>query len=153
MAFVVARPKGRFEIRESVHTPQGPRARSLANFKELDEEVLARARRRATRPFDTNAVRAAAAARAAAARSAPSPIPRHQLPATQQFVEASRRMAAALGPQARPADSTRDPGDAFIDLLGLVAQVGSFRPPRDPEPLRFPPLARLHAAHRAGSSG
>jgi len=93
MAFVVARPKGRFEIRESVHTPQGPRARSLANFKELDEEVLDRARRRATRPFDTNAVRAAAA-RAAAARSAPGPIPRHELPATRQFVEASRRMAA-----------------------------------------------------------
>jgi hypothetical protein len=152
MAFVVARPKGRFEIRESVHTPQGPRARSLANFKDLDEEVLDRARRRATRPFDTNAVRAAAA-RALATRSAPGPIPRHELPATRQFVEASRRMAAALGPQARPAHSTRDPGDAFIDLLGLVAQVGSFRPPRDPEPLRFPPLARLRAARRTGTSG
>ena len=151
MAYVVARPKGRFEIRESVHTPKGPRARSLANFKELDDEVLARARKRASRPFDPDVVRVAAA-RAATARNAPSPIPRHQLPATRQFVEASRRMAAALESRPRPAGSTRDPGDALIDLLGLVAQVGAFRPPRDPEPLRFPPLARLRAARLAGAS-
>ncbi len=59
MAYVVARPRGRFEIRESVHTPKGPRARSLANFAHLDDEVLDRARRRASRPFDTEAVRAA----------------------------------------------------------------------------------------------
>ncbi len=53
MAYVVARPKGRFEIRESVHTHKGPRARSLANFARLSDEVLATARRRASRPFDT----------------------------------------------------------------------------------------------------
>ena len=150
MAYVVARPKGRFEIRESVHTPKGPRARSLANFRELDDEVLARARQRASRPFDPDVVRAAA--RAAAARIAPNPIPRHQLPATRQFVEASRRMAAALESRPRPAGSSPAPGDALIDLLGLVAQVGAFRPPRDPEPLRFPPLARLRAARLAGTS-
>ena len=40
MAYVVARPRGRFEIRESVHTPKGPRARSLANFAHLTDEVL-----------------------------------------------------------------------------------------------------------------
>ncbi len=151
MAYVVARPKGRFEIRESVHTPKGPRARSLANFAHFDDEVLDRARRRASRPFDAEGVRAAAA-RAAAARIAPNPIPRHQLPETQQFVEASRRMAAALESRPRPAGSAREPGDALIDLLGLVAQVGAFRPPRPPEPLRFPPLARLRAARVAGAS-
>ncbi|MHB1711596.1 MAG: hypothetical protein ACYCV7_09360, partial [Acidimicrobiales bacterium] len=30
---------GRFEIRESVHTPKGSRARSLASFSLLTEEV------------------------------------------------------------------------------------------------------------------
>ncbi len=63
MAFVVARPKGRFEIRESVHTPQGPRARSLANFKDLDEEVLdkrALADGQRGPRFDTNAAYALA---------------------------------------------------------------------------------------------
>lgn len=151
MAYVVARPKGRYEIRESVHTPKGPRARSLANFAELSDEVLDRARQRASRPFDPSAVRAAAT-RAAAARDTANPTLRHRLPATRQFVEASRRMAAALESRPPPAGSTRDPGDALIDLLGLVAQVGAFRPPRDREPLRFPPLARLRAARASEAS-
>jgi hypothetical protein len=63
MAYVVARrARGtsaivrperadRFEIRESVATDRGPRARSLATFAVLDEEVLGRARARALRPF------------------------------------------------------------------------------------------------------
>jgi hypothetical protein len=142
MAYVVARPKGRFEIRESVHTPKGPRARSLANFASLTDEVLERARRRASRPFDVEAVRAAA--RAAAAIGDGDLTPGHERPGTRQFVEASRRMARTL--ERVPAVSARqDPGDALIDLLGLVAQVGAFRPPRHPEPLQFPVLGRLRA--------
>ena len=147
MAYVVARPKGRFEIRESVHTPKGPRARSLASFTRLTDEVLATASGRATRPFDAEAVRASAA-------RAANPTPRHRSPEMQQFVESSRRMAAALETQPPRAGSPRDrePGDALIDLLGLVAQVSAFGPPRAPEPLRFPPLARLRAARSAGAS-
>ena len=70
MAYVVARPKGRFEIRESVYTPKGPRARTLANFEELTDKVLDTARLRASRPFDLDAVLASAekASRGAAAR-------------------------------------------------------------------------------------
>ena len=139
MAYVVARPNGRFEIRESVHTPKGPRARSLAGFTRLTDEVLAAASRKAIRPFEAEAVRASAA-RAAA------PPQRHRRPEMQRFVESSRRMAAALESRPQPAGSRRDPGDALIDLLGLVAQVSAFRPPRAPQPLRFPPLARLRAA-------
>ena len=145
MAYVVARPKGRFEIRESVHTPAGPRARSLAGFTQLTDEVLAKASRKAVRPFDPEAVRASAA-RAAA------PTPRHRRHETQRFVESSRRMAAALESRPPPVGSRRDPGDALIDLLGLVAQVSAFRPPRAPEPLRFPSLARLRAARPTGTS-
>ena len=55
----------------------------------------------------------------------------------------SRRMARSLGP--KPAAGRPDPGDALIDLLGFVAQITPFRPARAPEPLRFPPLARLRA--------
>ncbi len=146
MAYVVARPRGRFEIRESVHTPKGPRARSLASFTELNDEVLARASRRASRPFDPDAVRASAA-RAAAART-----PRHRQPEMRKFVESSRRMSAALETRPPRAGSQRDPGDALIDLLDLVAQVSAFGPPRAPEPLRFPALARLRAARVAAAS-
>ncbi len=148
MAYVVARPRGRFEIRESVHTPTGPRARSLAGFTRLTDEVLATAGHRATRPFDAEAVRASAA------RAAAVTTPRHRRPETRQFVESSRRMAAALETRPPRAGSPhdRDPGDALIDLLGLVAQVSAFGPPRAPEPLRFPPLARLRAARAARAS-
>jgi hypothetical protein len=132
MAYVVARPKGRFEVRESVHTPKGPRARSLANFTELTDDVLATAARRATRPFDADAVRAAAT------RAANRPAPE-----MRRFVAASRRMASSLEP--RPAAPRQDPGNALIDLLGFVAQITPFRAARPPEPLLFPPLAGLRA--------
>lgn len=143
MAYVVARPRGRFEIRESVHTPKGPRARSLANFAHLDDEVLDRARRRASRPFDTEAVRAAAE-RAAAGRAAANGPARHERPETRHFVEATRRMARSLE-RVRPPTERRDPGDALIGLLGFVARVKPFGPARTPAPLRFPPLAHLRA--------
>jgi hypothetical protein len=145
MAYVVARPKGRFEIRESIHTPKGPRARSLANFTELTDEVLAKAGRRALRPFDAETVRASAA-------RAVAPVQSHGRPEMRQFVESSRRMAVALEARPQRPGSERDPGDALIDLLGLVAQVSTFRPPRTPEPLRFPPLARLRAERAARAS-
>jgi hypothetical protein len=159
MAYVVARPKGRFEIRESVHTPKGPRARSLANFRELSDDVLARARQRATRPFDADAVRAAAARVAAArpreARSAAGAAPddtlHHRRPGTRQFVEASRRMARSV--ERVPAPSARrEPGDVLIGLLGFVARVKPFGPARAAEPLAFPPLARLRAERIARTS-
>lgn len=145
MAYVVARPRGRFEIRESVHTPEGSRARSLASFTHLTDEVLAKAGRRATRPFDPDAVRASAA------RVVTAP-PRHREPEMRKFVESSRRMAATLETRPPEAGSAPDPGDALIDLLDLVDQVSAFRPRRPAEPLRFPPLARLRDARRVSSS-
>jgi hypothetical protein len=159
MAYVVVRPRGRFEIRESVHTPQGSRARSLASFAELSDEVLAKASKRASRPFDADAVRVSAARagapirrhRQAEIRHAETPQAEMQKPEMRRFVESSRRMAAAL--ETRPPDAisspSREPGDALIDLLDLVSQVSAFGPARRPEPLRFPPLARLRAARLA----
>ena len=72
----------------------------------------------------------------------------------RRFVESSRRMADTLETRPPPAGSGRgrDPGDALIDLLGLVAQVSAFGPPRAREPLRFPPLARLRAVRSVGAS-
>jgi len=151
MTYVVGRPNGRFEIRESVHTEKGPRARSLANFSLLTDEVLARAAGRATRPFDGGAV-LGAAQRAGAPMPTPTPNGPGAGPGRSRrtFVASSRRMARSLG--ARPADGRPDPGDALIDLLGFVAQITPFRPARAPEPLRFPPLARLRAERTGAES-
>ena len=149
MAYVVTRPNGRFEIRESVHTEKGPRARSLANFSLLTDEVLTRAAGRATRPFDVGAV-------LGAARRAGAPMPTETPTATgpgrsrRTFVASSRRMTRSL--RTRPAAGRPDPGDALIDLLGFVAQITPFRPARVPEPLQFPPLARLRAERSGAES-
>jgi len=61
MAFIVRRPGGRFEIRESVATAAGPRARTLATFKTLNDAVLQRARARARQDFDVERMRERAA--------------------------------------------------------------------------------------------
>lgn len=156
VAYVVARPNCRFEIRESVHTPKGPRARTLANYGILTDKVLDTARQRATRPFEADAVRASAAkasASAAARRRARGPLGGAAAPArrdARRFVESTRRMAASLESQPPPAGPRPDPGNALADLLDLVDQVSSFAAPRRREPLRFPPLARLRATRLAG---
>lgn len=56
MTFVVAKPGGRWEIRESVATEAGPRAHTLATFAVLTSETLERARQRAKTAFDETRV-------------------------------------------------------------------------------------------------
>ncbi len=63
MAYLVSRAGGRFEIRESYATPDGPRARQLARFHgALTPDVLERAARQARRPFDRAAIESRARA-------------------------------------------------------------------------------------------
>lgn len=132
MAYVVARG-ARFEIRESLHTPAGPRARSLANFSRLNDEVLATAQRRASRPFDRANVLASAARSGA-------PV---EVRDYTEFVDASRRFASrAEEPAERP---RRDPGVALIELIGFADRVSRSVPRRGREELVFPLLAQLVA--------
>jgi hypothetical protein len=74
MAFIVAAPRGTFEIRESHSTPAGPRSRTLATFKELDGEALEKASARAANALDFEQLRRMA--RRAGASVAPSPVDR-----------------------------------------------------------------------------
>jgi len=60
MAYVVARTGRRFEIRESRVTPDGPRARTLATFRVLDDGVIAHASERSESTLDVHALRASA---------------------------------------------------------------------------------------------
>ncbi len=143
MAYVVARPKGRFEVRESLHTQDGSRARSLAGFDVLTGAVLAKAARRARRPFDAEAVLASARRAGATVKLDAGAGPED---ARARFVASSRRMAQAL--QLPPARKPVDPGTALIDLLGFVDAVARNQPPRPSAPLEFPVLERLLAARR-----
>jgi hypothetical protein len=143
MAYVVARSKGRFEIRESLHTPDGPRARSLAGFDVLSDIVLAKAARRAQRPFDPEAVLTSGRRAGAPVMIAARGEADHS---RARFVEASRRMARAL--QRPPACRPVDPGAALIELLGFADAVTRNQPPRPPAPLEFPVFSRLIESRR-----
>ncbi len=149
MAYVVARPKGRFEVRESLHTPKGPRARSLVGFDVLTDEVVATAAGRATRPFDAAAV-IASGRRAGATVVAGSGVGGGVRGSAKRFVEASRRMA--LSTQRVPSSKATDPGEALIELLGFADAVKRGQPARRFEPLAFPVMARLVQGRRAATS-
>jgi hypothetical protein len=149
MAYVVARPSGRFEVRESQHTPRGPRARTLAGFRVLNERVLAKAASRASRPFDAQAVllsgeRAGAPVEQAAAKQ-------DTRVAHSAFVAASHRMARATS-RPRRDRAQADPGSALIELLGFADAVTRSQPSKPATPLDFPVLARL-AEKRARGAG
>jgi hypothetical protein len=66
MAFIVPTKRGTFEVRESRNTPEGPRSRTLASFSELTDEVIEKARKRATGPVPSAEDLRAAAIRAGA---------------------------------------------------------------------------------------
>lgn len=101
MAFVVPTKAGRFEIRESTNTPKGPRSRTLASFRELDDAVVEKAGKRAAKPLNVTDLRRAA--RKAGAPVAYSPVDR-----------AARELIAELGKGRVPHPTLRH---MLLDLL------------------------------------
>jgi hypothetical protein len=157
MASVVQRSDGRFELRESVSTPDGPRSRTLAIFRELTREVLDHARERAQKPFDEHAVVAQAqklglhvkellgsdeTARFIARVQASSLWPTHVRAVLDSVGSV---VLAPLPDHLEPmvewmgADDERR-GRALVDLLGLTHAIVRNRPSTRTEPLRFPRL-------------
>ena len=144
MAFVVRRPKGRWEIRETVRTDAGPRARSLATFAVFDDGVFTRAQAAARGSLDSRALRAAA-------RRAGAPIAetRADTAARQLLREVahgraptpglSRLLRAQLGEDDAAVPSAGDGiadwigaspterGDALRDLLSLADRLPATR--------------------------
>jgi hypothetical protein len=123
MAYVVRRPKGRYEIRESVHTDRGPRARSLAAFVELDDDVLARAEAAAATPFRADDVRTSARRAGAVLRPSATDAVAQELLA---HLRGGRRLAPGLrrllvdqlGNEPAPSLAA---GDGIADWIGASA--------------------------------
>jgi hypothetical protein len=88
MAYVTANRRGGFEVRESVTTPSGPRSRTLATFRQLDDEVIARARERAQKPPSDEELREAALR--AGAPIAAAPIDRAAAETVQRLATGER---------------------------------------------------------------
>jgi len=150
MAYVVKRPRGRWEVRESIATERGPRARTLATFRTLSPAVVQRAVAAATRPTSAVEIRDAAR-RAGAGASRADEAARSLLFELAHGREPSPGLRRALlGWLSEPRDndpvgggvaewlgaSPADRGQALRDLLGFVDAL----PPRPRPPLRFPPL-------------
>lgn len=102
MAFVVPTRKGRFEVRESKSTPNGPRSRTLVSFRELTDELIEKARTNAEKPVGAEELRRAA--RRAGAPVAGAPIDR-----------AARALISELGKGRKP-----DPALRHL-LMGLLS--------------------------------
>jgi hypothetical protein len=144
MAYVVARRGGRFEIRESLHTANGPRARTLAGFGVLTDDVMAAAEKRAQRPFDAEAVIRSGRRKGARVLVASTGAAR----ARDRFLAGSKSMVSALGKPSAAA-AHRDAGEALMELLGFADMVRASQPPRPFKPLEYPALSHL-AGQRTG---
>ena len=152
MAYLVARPRGTWELRESRTTESGPRSRTLVSFRELDDELLTTAIERATGALDADQVRElcrkagvhvalTAADRAAAALlrevgrgNKPSP----KLGSALGKALAGKELTDAEHAAAEWADASPERrGRAIWDLLLLADHI-----PARPRPgkLTFPPL-------------
>lgn len=161
MAFIVATKRDRFEIRESTSTPKGPRSRTLASFRELDDSVVEKAQQKAVKAIDTAELRRAArrvgapVTRPTADRAARELIAelgkgRRPDPTLQRMLldllQRDRAVGAAPSPESEAelgvaewmAASLEERGKALVDLLLLVDALPHGG--RKDKPLRFPRL-------------
>jgi hypothetical protein len=122
MAFVVRRPRGRFEARESHATPRGPRARTLATFATLDDATVALVIERAETPVDVHALVQAARRAGASVTVGATPV---DIAARALLAElrAGHRPAPALA--AALADAVDADADADVSDTARAAAAWS----------------------------
>lgn len=134
MAFIVARPNGTWEARESFRTDSGPRSRTLASFRELTPEVERKIGARASGPIDFEALRGRASRAGAPVGSESDRLVAELLRRVSQGDRPSRRLTSLLAADLGTDDGLshelermkawvgatyRDRGEALVDLLGV----------------------------------
>jgi hypothetical protein len=151
MAYVTTTRNGAFEVRESHLTPDGPRSRTLATFRELDASTIEKAIARAERPTSREelvqaALRAGATVAAPPADEAARTLLRSIARGDEPNPKLRRLLLRALAGDATSAEewlgtSSAERGEALKDLLLLADAV----PVRSrPKRIGFP---RLDSAH------
>jgi len=156
MASIVKGRGQTWEIRESVRTPRGPRSRTLATFRRLDDETIERARSRAKAPLTAAdlvsiARRVGAPLATSAADEAAIRLLRDLESGSGPRPALRRLLAERLDEQRQPSDtissaaqwigaSTEERGAALRDLLLLADALPA--PQRPLGKLEYPPLAR-----------
>jgi hypothetical protein len=147
MAFVTAVRNGAFEVRESRATPEGPRSRTLASFRELDRATIEKVIERADNPPTREALLQAALR--AGATVAVSPVDRAARDLLRSLARGEtprpmfrRLLLEALGGDSMPAAEwlgvpAAERGEALEQLL-LLADAVPIR--RRPATIAFPRL-------------
>lgn len=138
MAFIVRRPEGRWEIRESYSTQMGPRSRTLATFKVISPRIIELARSKARTRFDPAALLSAARRAGAPTELSPDDALAKKLLSRlargAQVRPGLRRLLLDLlgGPDTSAVDvslahwigtSDRERAKALTDLLGLADRL------------------------------
>lgn len=159
MAFVTKGRGDSWELRQSHHTPNGPRSVTLATFDQLTPRVVEHALKRAVKPLtaadvEHAALRAGAPVQAPTADRAARELLRELAHGARPRAALRRLLAAGLGDAADgagaepPSDAARaagewagaaprDRADALVDLLLLA---DALPPPRRRREPRFPRL-------------
>jgi hypothetical protein len=159
MAFVTKGRGDLWELRQSRHTPNGPRSITLASFDELTPRVVEHALARAVKPLtaadvERAALRAGAPVRQPAADRAARELLGELARGARPRASLRRLLAAGLGDAAGgagvepPSDAARaagewagaalrDRAEALVDLLLLA---DALPPPRRGREPRFPRL-------------
>ncbi len=163
MATIIARTDGRYEIRESVTTPRGPRSRTLAIFRELTPEVLDHAATRARDPLDRDEIVARAAELGLHVKRIAGDVDTAEFvrrvrsgTSWPTHVRAVQTATGSVRTEPLPGhlepmvdwmgvdDETRS--RTLVDLLGLADAIMQHREnARARERLRFPPLSACRA--------
>jgi hypothetical protein len=145
MAFVTSGRDGAFEVRESKSTPTGPRSRTLATFRELDEATIRKVIERAEKAVERDDLIQAALRAGATVASAPADQAARALLRSLAREEAPSRKHRRLLLNALSGDSNSaaqwlgtsqaDRGEALRQLL-LLSDAIPIR--RRPPKIRFP---------------
>jgi len=172
MAHLARRPSGTVQIRESVRTNLGPRSRTLASFRgPLSDRILDEAARRATRPFDREAVIARAHAMGIGWESTAASAARQLVARLRNEATLDPALVGLLREQLAPLDATpvdetlRDAvewvGTTDVErgatLRGLLRLADAIVRSRTVEPARraldYPLIDSVHAGSDASRPG
>jgi hypothetical protein len=126
MAYVVTTKPGRFEVRESVSTPKGPRSRTLASFRELTAETVERVQAKSEKPptaaeLTRLALRAGAPVRGSELDEAASETLRRLAGGEQPDPKLRRLLIDALS-EPEPSKQPSEPKNAISDAARAAAQ-------------------------------
>lgn len=132
MAYVVATKPGRYEVRESVSTPKGPRSRTLVSFRELTAETIERVRDKSEKPPTSEeltrlALRAGAPVRSSELDSAASETLRRLASGEQPDPKLRSLLIDALSQesedqQAAPRKAISDAARAATQWIGVSSE-------------------------------